>query len=706
MGLNSSSRSPTLAANVHSSERGRVPIGSAASPTSMKRDYQIRFAAGFLALLTVASVTLAWINFRKGTQFVAPYDGVTWVERDGGIAADRVESSDPGARAGIGAGAGLFEVEGQPVSRVAELTRHMYQRGAWFDITYSLVRGSTPVEAKPILSVYRRASDDWLRLIALVYLGIGLYVLFRRWTAPGSTHFYIFCLVSFVFHSFHFTTKLNAFDWTIYWGNVAANMLQPVLLLHFVLEFPERHESIRRHRGLVPSLYVPGFLLLTYEALAFGFARSSQNLLWRFDRLWMAYLVVYFLAAAAVLLRSYSTATRPILRHQLKWLTRGTVLAIAPFTLLYAIPFVLGLPEVSASVLSLGILPLTFGYAIFRYKLMDVDLIFKRGMAYTLAAMAIAGAYFTAIALVGKLVQTRLPSAGTTGLVVAIVVTALLADPLRKWIQERMDRVFYRTRYDYRQTLVEFGRELSAEPDLDKMLTAVVDRLSRTLLVDRMALVLSSGERADQFILAKSFGIQQTAGLDLDFLSIDRPELYEGHIFFDSTHQVPRETANARETIARLDLNYYIPCRAQKSTVAVLGLGKTVTGDLLSRDDVELLETVAGYLAIAIQNSRLYASLEQKVAQYERLKDFNENIVESINVGVPAVALHDRTESCDSQMEVMYALPRWQALTRPLEEIFPAEFVEEFSRMRKTPGIHNLYKFRLAAPPGETRTVN
>jgi two-component system, NtrC family, sensor kinase len=48
------------------------------------------------------------------------------------------------------------------------------------------------------------------------------------------------------------------------------------------------------------------------------------------------------------------------------------------------------------SVLSLGLLPLTFGYAIFRYRLMDVDLIFKRGMAYTLAAAAIVGVYLPA----------------------------------------------------------------------------------------------------------------------------------------------------------------------------------------------------------------------------------------------------------------------------------------------------------------------
>jgi len=54
----------------------------------------------------------------------------------------------------------------------------------------------------------------------------------------------------------------------------------------------------------------------------------------------------------------------------------------------------------------------------------------------------------------------------------------------------------------------------------------------------------------------------------------------------------------------------------------------------------------------------------------------------------------------------MYALPRWQALNRPISEIFPAEFVAEFSRVRQSPGIHNLYKFRMAVPTGETRTVN
>ena len=673
----------------------------------MNREFQIRFMAGFLVLLTAAAITLAWINFRKEHLYAAPYDGVWWIERSGNIVANRVDARGPGAQAGVKRGDRLIAVDSRPVTTTALVVAQLYRDGVWSKATYTLQRGQYTLEASPILAPSEQNSNGWLRLIALIYLAIGLYVLLRRWTAPGSTHFYIFCVTSFVLYAFHYTGKLNAFDWTVYWGNVVAGLLQPAIFLHFALTFPEEQALLKKYKWLLPSVYAPALGLLGFHLLSKVLSRASEMLRWQIDRLEMAYLVLYFAIAALVYLHSYRQATRPILRQQLKWVTRGTILAITPFALFYAIPYLIGVVPSSAmklSVLFLGVLPLTFGYAIVRYRLMDVDLIFKRGMAYTLAAATIAGAYFTIIALVGEFVHTRVPGAGTTGLVLAIAITALLSEPIRNWIQGRIDRLFYRRRYDYRHTLIEFGRELNAETDLDKMLTAVVDQLSRTLLVDRMAIFLA-GENGS-FVLAKSFGIQQTGKLDLSFLTAPRPELSEAHLFFENTHAVLRENAGAQETIARLDLNYYIPCRAQKSTIAVLGLGKTVEGDFLSSEDVELLETLAGYLAIAIQNARLYASLEQKIAQYERLKDFNENIVESINVGVLAVDLEDRIESWNSQMEVMYALPRWQALTRPLGEVFSGPFAQEFYRLRQSPGIHNLYKFRLATPAGETRMVN
>jgi PAS domain S-box-containing protein len=656
----------------------------------------------------VAAVVFAGFNFQKERDYSAADDGVFWVERNGRLVADRVDPRGQGAQSGIKVGDKLVSVNGQDVKNTPGLERQLYRTGVWQKASYSLIRDSVALDSKVLLVPADRSLNNSLRLIALIYLGIGLYVLLRRWTAHGSTHFYIFCLVSFISYSFHYTGKLNDFDWIIYWGNIIAWVVQPALFLHFVLTFPEKRQFVRQRPWLLTLAYVPGAVLLGRHIIALRLAEASGHLRWDMDRQEVAYGALLFIIAAAVLWYSNRLASTTILRQQLKWVTRGTVLAIVPYTLFYVVPFLTGsFPSawMKLSVLFLGLLPLTFGYAIFRYRLMDVDLIFKRGVVYTLAVTAVVGVYFALVAGVATLVQMRQPGTGRVGLILAMVVTALLFDPVRKWIQDRIDQFFYRTVYDYRRTLIEFGRELGSETDLNALLSSVVDRLGRTLAVDRIAIFLRGDEEADQFVLAKSVGMNPMAKLDLTFLSAPRPEP-AGHMFFENTHQVPRETAGSQESIARLDLNYYIPCRAQQKVIAVLGLGKTTKGDFLSSEDVELLETLGGYLGIAIQNGRLYASLQQKVADYERLKDFNENIVESINVGVMALDMEDRIESWNSQMEVMYALPRWQTLTQPLQTVFPPEFVEEFYRVRQNAGINNLYKFRMKTPAGETRTVN
>src|SRR5207248_7403314 len=169
----------------------------------------------------------------------------------------------------------LVAVNQHEINGTAGLIRRLYSAGPWSKATYSLVRGSVPLDSVVILVPVEKSLNYWLRLIALIYLGIGLYVLLRRWTAPGSLHFYIFCLVSFIFYAFKYTGKFNTFDWTIYWSNVVAGLLQPALFLHFVLTFPEKRGFVRKHRWGVPVVYVPGLVLLSIHVFAIEYLKAS-----------------------------------------------------------------------------------------------------------------------------------------------------------------------------------------------------------------------------------------------------------------------------------------------------------------------------------------------------------------------------------------------------------------------------------------------
>jgi PAS domain S-box-containing protein len=717
----------------------------------METNLYNRVVATLLAIATVALVLLAVFNLQQEGRYEQPDDGVVWTEVQSkvlpGLIAVHVLPGGPGAQAGIETGDLLTAINDHTVEIGADLDRELKHTDVYGKAEYSIIRRGisldTPVIVIPIPA--DRSLLDFTRVIGLVYLAIGVYVLFRRWTAPRATHFYIFCLVSFALNALRYTTKLDYLDWTVYWGNVFAEALQPALFLHFALVFPEERLRNWHRRWLLPLLYAPAVAVVGLRIVAFLFLQATFALKLRLDQIATAYVAAYFVFAAILFLRSYARANTPLLRQQLKWLTRGTMLAVLPFTLLYAIPFLTGIPVPGAlqklAGLSLVVLPLTFSWAIVRYRLMDTDLIFKRGVAYTLATGTLVGVYFGAIALISEQVHTRLPEAiREWGLVITILITAQLFDPLKRRFQGWVDQVFDRHKYDYRKALVEFGRGLSSETDLDALLRSIVDRLPRTLLVAKVAVFLADAQDTQNsasstggFHLAASHGLpfsgeQYTPRLDLGFFHFDQ-QAGQPHLFLENTQQAIHLTEEQQRTAALLDLNYYLPCRVQEGsaigspsapltglvashpasrtrTIAVIGLGRTIGGDFLSSEDVELLESLASYIGIALQSASLYARLEEQVAEFERLKEFNENIVESINVGILAVDLHDRIESWNAQMEAMYALSRKEAIGQPLSAVFPAEFVEAFDRFRNESGVHHLYKFRLTTMAGEARTAN
>src|ERR1700675_3319355 len=675
------------------------------------KELRQQLVGALLVIITVAAVIAAAINLQQQNKFHLPDDGVTWLDQSQGpdqnsaVVAVFVARDSAGEKAGIHKGDRLVSIADLTIQRALDVTAVLARLGSWKKVEYQILHNGVEVPTNVIIGEAERDSTVFYQYaVGAVYLAIGLFVYFRRGSAPRAQLFFILCVASFVLFTFHYSGKLNNFDKVIYLGNLVAGFLAPTLFLHFCCVFPEPQRWIRL-KGVALVLYLPGLALLgIHLGFVYGWVTTAAPMLemrWLLDRVWLGFLCAMYLAGAAVLTSQLRRADAPVVRRQLTWLRNGAVVGIMPFAGLYVVPYLMGVVPAHAmnlAVLSLPLIPLTWAYAILRYRLMDVDIIFQEGYVYTLATLCVLGVFYGLIFSV-----SRAGDLSGTALVALILIAAFVFQPIRNWIEEQLDRYyFYKDRYDYRRTLIEFARELGSPTDLNEMLESVADRLVRTLGIRHVAFFTwDEHEEGFRLELASNRQGKQTEnvpyGLDMSFLSASPKKPY---LFFERTrnlldvisHEMP---VSVRRSIAELELTYYLPCSARGRTIAYLGVSRTETGDFLSSEDVELLVTLSGYVGIAVDNSMLYQSLARKVEEYEKLKEFSENIVESINVGILAADLEDRVESWNSQIEKLTGISRERALGRNLRDLLSADLCQVLEPVRGETGIHNIYKFVL-----------
>jgi hypothetical protein len=479
----------------------------------MFQELKFQLSTAVLTVLTLAAGAAAFINFDQQRKFRLPDDGVVWSDSRSGVEVLHVAKGSGAFRAGIRPGDRLKSIDGAPITKAVNVAQVLASIGSWREATYKLNRPGWQ-DFEPKVNIKDTPLDSaviYQYLVGAAYLVIGLFVYFRRGSAYKARHFYIFCLVSFIFFSFHYTGKLNGFDKLIYYGNVVAGLFAPTIFLHFCLTFPETRLKRKSWLGV---LYAPATLLsAAYLGLSSGAIVTGLPLMdvrWLLDRLWIVVAIGTYVAGAFVLARSCRAAEDPVVRQQLKWLRNGALAGFLPFAALYVIPYVAGaIPGeyLKLSVMTLVLVPLTLAYAIVRYRLMDVDVLFRRGYAYTLATLCVLAAFYGIVFALGTQARNYFKDLGSAGVLTVMLLMAFLFQPIRNWIQERVDRYFYRDQYDYRRTLVEFARELSSETDLDAMLSSVGERLLQTLSIRHLAFFLAEDDSDGRvFTLKKAMG--------------------------------------------------------------------------------------------------------------------------------------------------------------------------------------------------------
>jgi two-component system NtrC family sensor kinase len=697
------------------------------SPLNHAEPLEARWLAwgrsAFAVAVVLVLIVLGLANVVLYSRWHEVEDGVLWGARAEGVTVIEVATGSAAAAAGIERGDVLLAVNGAPVQTPAEVVEYQHRGHEGTRLAYTLLRLGTQQGLEVSLSPAIRGGSMYfvLAAVGLFTLLVGASVRLRRPRDQATLHFFWLCVAFFGVFTFSFSGPFDRLDWVFYWGDAVAFALLPPLLLHFTMVFPERPSSDggapddRLMNVLVPLMYAPALVLGAARIVAV--VRASQGslsgplfsrALGLLDRSEPIYLFVCAVAALGVLARAFQNITSVTARRQLRWIAWGTALGVAPFAFGYALPWALGANPPLAlqlTAIPLGLVPLTFASAIVRYRLRDVEVIIKRGLAYTAFLAASVALYAALVKLTGFVFADDADQHNWIIALLATLVIVLLARPVKDAVQNALDRVFYRDRYDYRRALVAFARDLNSDLDIMRLTQRLVARIVETLVIDRMALMLAPGDsdRSGDFVSIGDYGFTQPVPR-LSTTSSMMTRLDAGHtIALDDPIAAARFQAEEVEFWRDAGTFYFVPCVFEGRTIAVLALGRKETDEPFNSEDLGLLTAVAGQVATAIENGRLYRQLHLKAEELGRMREFNENILESLDDGLVVFDSDERVVRWNRALEGVYGVAREDAIGRLLGEIFDAPFVEALRAARhEHPYGATLYRVPLSSAENET----
>ncbi|MCC7007258.1 MAG: GAF domain-containing protein [Acidobacteria bacterium] len=664
-----------------------------------------------VVLVCLAVVNIALIKTWNGDA----EDGVLWRQSAQGVAAVEIAPSMAGARAGIEPDDLLVSIDDEEIETPAEARRVVRSAPAGRPLSYRMRRAGVDrilqVVPRPVPGVARGLYYS-LALVGILALAIGTSVRLRRPHDQATLHFFWLGVAFFGVLSFSPSGRYDRLDYFFEWADAVARLVLPPLFFHFALVFPERpHSWIRTAVGRRswPVIYLPALALGVQRILILtnrsGVA-SPLAALERIERLAYVYLAVCLLGGLLLMVRALTRLRSVTARRQLRWIVWGSAVGAVPFVTVYILPLLLGEvpPYAPYTAVLLGGIPLAFASALVRYRLMDIEVLVKKGLAGAAVVLVLAGIYSGTLRFVG-LVLGASNESGSFWALFATLIVALVAPGLRRAIQSGLDRLYYRDRYDYRRALVNFARELNSDLDLDRLSTRLVDRIRDTLGVDRMALFLHRGDGG--YTATAAAGADAALVPRIDPASALAARLRAGQLSaVDDPVPARRLTGDEAAPWRDAGLYHFVPCVSNESAIGAIAAGRRPRGEPLNSEDMTLLAAVAAQAATALENARLYHQLSGKAEEIERLRQFSDSVIESLTDGIVVVDMQDRVLRWNKRMEALLGLPRQQAIGQRFETLFSPAFADALiGARRESPSGTTLFRVPIEARRDRTHLL-
>jgi two-component system NtrC family sensor kinase len=635
----------------------------------------------------LAILALGTLNVTRKIRWRDVTDGVTWKATGEGLRAVLVDpTSEAFLRAGIRKGDVLTAINKVPVRTKSDVLRSLWQAAAT-DQSVSYEINKEGMQIYPTFYPQRKAANPiyyYLVLVGAMTLALSLVVFFnsRGMMSLPYVFFYLLALAFSAFMIFSPTGEMTTLDMVFYGLDKIGFLAFPPLLLHFFMIFPLRVRFLKAHPSLRLALYAPaGLLGLARLRMHLPFPHpltepAALRLQDTLERLELLHFAVFALLTLAILAVNTRRAPSILLKKQLRIIVYGLAFGVLPSTVFYIGPFIAGgRPSTAAelTVLLQALIPLAFSYSISRYRLVDIEVFLKKAATLTFSFFVIAFLYIFVSSRTRLFTENRL-NAIVLG-VLAIVLGATLFTPLKKIFQTLLDRAIYKRSYEYRKTLLSITRDLSRERDLGRLAGSLLEAIANALNLKRLALLLAdeSDRRSFQVLKTRGEGPDIPDRIVVDDWLAGAMQARDWIGFIASSESEPARAA--LEKLASLGFFQVLPLKVEDKVVGGLVMGKKHDGSFFSREDWELLATISSSAALALENADFYGRETVRAMEMQRLKDYSENIIESLTVGVSVVDEAGLVIGWNRVLEGQVGIRKEAALGRSLRDVFgPASY--------------------------------
>jgi signal transduction histidine kinase len=459
-------------------------------------------------------------------------------------------------------------------------------------------------------------------LLALLSYAILLAIVIQRGRRSPLYHFFAFYLLAMSVWSFGSAMMRLDPSRILLWNKVLTGgaVAMPLAFFGFVQAFLDE----RRDRWLwIGFAILLGLETTTALGLMVTHARLLKGGLLDVDTgpaifANAAYWTFFVGFAAWSLVRAYRRTQDSVLRNRIRYSLLGVFLVLLGGST-NTVPALGALPiDHAANLLNAFLL----AYAILRYQLLDIRLVVRKGLFYSIPIIIIGTGYFLIVFLAVNLFHIV---TGYQVLLLSLIlaaVTAMAVQPLRDRVRAWLDRLFFREKYSSSLMLQRLSRTVASSVlDLDRLTNMILDEVTTTMHIERAAFFLKQG-KSGEFCLTARRGLDPNA----DFrLRQDHPIVHwlsrHEHVLtrhdIDMTPQFKALWRQEWEDLERIGTELFIPLKARGEFVAIFAVGPKLSEETYSQDDQLTLITLANQTAVAIENARLYDAERQRAAELD-----------------------------------------------------------------------------------------